>query len=576
MKINKNFFISIAFSLLSIAALTISLGTAFKALPINPDMVAMALIYHGINQYGWNFLFTWRFTQDNQILSLFPFSTIFYAIAGVSGNSVIIQGWLIFVINGALSGILVKIITRSWKWGGLTWLLSLMASPSVIGWPAIMAYPVSHNSVWAFGLLGTIAIVKYFKDQSIWSLPVILFCVFVGTVSDPWFGAAFSVPLLILFWKSPKWIGIAKQERRYLIKYLIITYISARIVYFILEIFKIVPGHSLGFASPSLYLYHLELLLKSLGIFFFLYPFHASFILILYLSSIFVTIGLILTTKTRTTNYLKASNIFIALSAGIIIAAFILTSFADGIISARFLINIFYFFIVIFVVNIAIKWSHFKKVFRIFPVIVFACYFFIALTTTYHNKVLYSANWNGTKSLVEWLYKNNLKNGFGEYFRTNSPSFEIASHGKVKARPLSCNMGYLIPRLSSGDDQYWFGENSLHSREKANFLIFENPGVKWKNCAESTFGKPHTKLQHGNFNIWIYHDDLAKKLYISYGKFKYHWALKNIENNRKSINKVGKNLGIHSAWAQNAYTWLLQNGLATDSAAFLEQQKQLS
>ncbi|MBU2790021.1 hypothetical protein HF288_05785 [Acidithiobacillus caldus] len=129
------------FSVLTIAALVSSLGTAFQTLPLNPDMAEMALIYQGVMHHGWVFLFTWRFTQDNQILSLLPFALVFYALAGVSGASIIIQGWLIFVVNAALTSILVKVATKSWYWGGLAWLLALLASPMTIGQPTILAYP---------------------------------------------------------------------------------------------------------------------------------------------------------------------------------------------------------------------------------------------------------------------------------------------------------------------------------------------------------------------------------------------------------------------------------------------------
>ncbi|MHB1281303.1 MAG: hypothetical protein ACYCYL_08740 [Acidithiobacillus sp.] len=39
-------------------------------------MAEMALIYQGIVHHGWRFPFTWRFTQDNQILSLLPVALI--------------------------------------------------------------------------------------------------------------------------------------------------------------------------------------------------------------------------------------------------------------------------------------------------------------------------------------------------------------------------------------------------------------------------------------------------------------------------------------------------------------------
>ncbi|MHB1737798.1 MAG: hypothetical protein ACYCQM_14755 [Acidithiobacillus sp.] len=248
------------FAVLSVAALISSLGTAFQTLPLNPDMAEMALIYQGTIHHGWRFPFTWRFTQDNQTLSLLPFALIFYALAGVSGASIIIQGWLIFVVNAVLTGVLVKVATKSWRWAGLAWLLTLLASPMAIGQPAILAYPVTHNSVWAFGLLGAIGLIRYFTDRPGWALPLLLVCVGVGTISDPWFDAAFTAPVLLLAWKSPKWFQTDKATRRALIKAVIITYIAGRIAYFGLELLHMVPGRGIGFASLSAMLHHLVLL----------------------------------------------------------------------------------------------------------------------------------------------------------------------------------------------------------------------------------------------------------------------------------------------------------------------------
>ena len=109
------------FAVLSVAALISSLGTAFQTLPLDSDMAEMALVYSGIVHHGMVFPFTWRFTADSQILSLFPFAEIYYILAGVSGASIIVQGWLIFVVNAALTGLLVKTATKSWLWAGLAW-----------------------------------------------------------------------------------------------------------------------------------------------------------------------------------------------------------------------------------------------------------------------------------------------------------------------------------------------------------------------------------------------------------------------------------------------------------------------
>lgn len=555
-----------AFAVLSVAVLVSSLGTAFQTLPLNPDMAEMALIYQGIVHHGWRFPFTWRFTQDNQILSLMPFTLIFYAVAGVSGTSIIIQGWLIFVLDAFLTGMLVKIVTKSWSWAGLAWLIALLASPMAIGWPTILAYPVTHNSVWAFGLLGMMALVRHFTDRKKWTLPLILACVFIGTVSDPWFDAAFTAPLLLLAWRSPAWFHADKTTRRALIKTVIITYIAGRITYFGLELLHMVPGRGIGFASPSAMLHHLVLLAKSTGILLQLYPLpHEDLAWVLwgiYLISLCGVVILLFQAIRQVSLAIKVVLTVSGLSISIIAAAFVLTNFAHGIGASRFLVNIFYLAIVALVTFGAVRWFSGNYLTKLLLLITLTGYIIFGLSAIDHANWRYTSNWAGTRSLSKWLITKNLYNGYGQYFDANAPLLSLTSIKKVTVRPLSCNMGYLIPRLSSGDDQFWFGDAALPSSQKPQFVVFDQADHKWARCTIKSFGYPAMKFKRGTLDIWVYRHDLSQQLIMAQHDFKHKWMLMNIANNRKAITKVGKTLGIDSGWAQNVYTWLLKKGIA--------------
>ncbi|MDD3761452.1 MAG: hypothetical protein PHO57_11590 [Acidithiobacillus sp.] len=556
------------FAALSIAALISSLGTAFQTLPLNPDIAEMALIYQGIVHHGWRFPFTWRFTQDNQILSLMPFALIFYALAGVSGASIIIQGWLIFVVNAALTGLLVKVGTKSWIWAGLAWLLALLAGPMAIGQPAILAYPVTHNSVWAFGLLGTIGLIRYFTDRPKWALPLVLACVFVGTVSDPWFDAAFTAPLLLLAWRSPAWFHADKTTRRALIKTVIITYIAGRITYFGLELLHMVPGRGIGFASPSAMLHHLVLLAKSTGILLQFYPFPSGdlawvlFLWGIYLISLCGVVILSFQARRQVSPAIKVLLAFSGLSIGIIAAAFVLTNFAHGLWASRFLVNVFYLAIVALVTFGAVRWFAGNNLTKLLLLITLTGYVMFGLAAIDHANWRYTSKWAGTNSLAKWFVTHNLYNGYGQYFEVGAPLLGIAANEGITVRPLSCNMGYLIPRLSSGDDQFWFGAAALPSSQKPQFVVFDQADHKWARCTIKSFGNPAMKLKHGALDIWVYRHDLSRQLIMAQHDFKHKWMLMNIANNRKAITKVGKTLGIDSGWAQNVYTWLLKRGIA--------------
>ncbi|MBU2758836.1 hypothetical protein [Acidithiobacillus sulfurivorans] len=554
------------FAVLSVAALISSLGTAFQTLPLNPDMAEMALIYQGIVHHGWRFPFTWRFTQDNQILSLLPFALIFYALAGVSGASIIIQGWLIFVVNAVLTGLLVKVATKSWRWAGLAWLLALLASPMAIGQPTILAYPVTHNSVWVFGLLGAIGLIRYFTDRPGWALPLLLVCVGVGTISDPWFDAAFTAPVLLLAWKSPKWFQADKTTRRALIKAVIITYIAGRIVYFGLELLHMVPGRGVGFASLSAILRHLVLLAKSTGILLQLYPFPSSELTWMlwgvYLVGLCGAVILSFQARQQISPAVKVLLAFSWLSIGIIATAFVLTNFAHGIWASRFLVNVFYLAIVALVTFGAVRCFAGSNLTKLLLLITLIGYVMLGLAAIDHANWRYTSNWAGIHSLAKWFVTHNLYNGYGQYFEAGAPLLGIASNEGITARPLSCNTGYLIPRLSSGDDQFWFGAVALPSSQEPQFVVFDQADHKWARCTIKSFGNPDMKFKHGALDIWVYRHDLSQQLIMAHDDFKHKWMLMNIENNRKAITKVGTTLGISSWWAQNAYTWLLKKGIA--------------
>lgn len=179
-----------------------------------------------------------------------------------------------------------------------------------------------------------------------------------------------------------------------------------------------------------------------------------------------------------------------------------------------------------------------------------------------HANWRYKSNWNGTDSLSRWLIKHDFYNGYGQYFDVNSPLLNIVSSGKITARPLSCNMGYLIPRLSSSDDQFWFGQKPLAQYNKLEFIAFNKTSQRWNKCAIKTFGKPYQVLFYRSLKIFIYNRNLSSQLNKGYRSFQSHWKLINIANNRTAINKVGKTLGVNSEWAQYTYTWLLKNGIA--------------
>ena len=551
------------FAVLSIAALISSLGTAFQTLPLNPDMAEMAQIYNGITQYGLRFPFTWGYTQDNQVLSLLPFAEIFYALTGVSGASVVIQGWLIFVVNAALTGLLVKVATKSWAWAWLAWLFALLASPMSIGQPAILAYPVTHNSVWAFGLLGVIGLIRYFTHRPSWSIQIVSFCIIVGTVSDPWFAAAFTVPAFILAWFSRRLFEMDKPSRKRMLKGIAYSYIIGKLLYFLGELAGMLPSDGLFFATFPQIINHVGLLAESIALYFQAYPAPSNHvlkaILVIYVTSMTVVIALGTNTAYLKNKEAKILLVFSVLSSIVIASAFIFTAYADGIGSSRFIVNVFYIGILWIMITAATLWNSQKIIAQIFVAMAIGGYLFLSAANIAETGWRYSANWGNTRTVAVFLADHHLHNGYTEYWNTeNAWSLDIFTRNTVVLHALSPNMGVLWPRAAA-QSSFW---NKPAPGFQPTFFIFDASEPGYKAATMKTFGQPKQVLHFENDTVYLYDHDLSTQLASAMKKGMIRWNITNNANNRKAITKVGRTLGISSGWAQNFYSWLMKQGLA--------------
>jgi hypothetical protein len=551
------------FAMLTVAALASSLGTAFQTLPLNPDMAEMAQIYNGITQYGLRFPLTWGYTQDNQVLSLLPFAEIFYAITGVSGASVVIQGWLIFVVNAALTGLLVKVATKSWGWAWLAWLFALLASPMAIGQPAILAYPVTHNSVWAFGLLGVIGLIRYFTHRPSWSIPIVSFCIIVGTVSDPWFAAVFTVPAFILSLFSRRLFEIDKPSRKRMLKGIAYSYIIGKLLYFLGELAGMLPSDGLSFATFPQMINHVGLLAESIALYFQAYPAQSNHvlqvILVIYVTSMAVVISLGTNAAYLKNKESKILLIFSVLSSIVIASAFIFTSYADGIGSSRFIVNVFYIGILWIMITASTLWNSQKIMAQIFVAMAIGGYLFLGAANIAETGWRYLAKWGNTRTLAVFLADHHLHNGYTEYWNTdNAWSLDIFTRNAVVLHALGPNMGVLWPRVAA-QSTIW---NKPTNEFRPTFFIFNASEAGYKEAAMKTFGRPKQVLHFENDTIYLYDHDLSQQLALTMKNGMIRWNIKNNKNNRKSISKVCRTLDISSGWTQNAYSWLMIHGLA--------------
>ena len=556
------------FAVLSVAALISSLGTAFQTIPLDSDAAEMAIISNGIANHGPDWLTYWKPPPDNQILSLLPVATLYYWAFGTSLTAIVLQGWLIFCANAVMTAIIVKDVTKSLLSGFVALFLALVANPQVVGSPAILAFPISHNIVWFYGLLGAYGLIRYISEQSSNSLWIIL-PVIIGTISDPWFTAAFTIPALIISWKSTRWFHAESHRRFVAIKIILICFLFGEII----SLFM----HHVGFflpngdpvASPALLIKHIPILAKSIFLIFTFTPIpkygYFMVLWVLYIATTAMTAFILFRLKVINDNVERVAIRFFIISIATISFAFIVTGFAQNIYASRFLVNIYYSVIIIISIMVHRCWANLTAKYRMLSIclsVALICYITLTVHLITENGIRYNVSMNerAPNILAKFLEEKHLIYGFGPYFQNvNTMLLNTVSRGNVTGVPISCNMGYMTPFFGGGGNKLWLSPERpvIHNQ----FVVFRRGDIRYNQCIKNNAGIPNKVYHIDNWTIFKYHKNLTPMM-LENIKIKHEaWVSDNIKRNRIGITKVCKQLGINQRWIQSAYGWLLAHGV---------------
>jgi hypothetical protein len=556
------------FAVLSVAALISSLGTAFQMLPLDSDTAEMAIIANGLSNHGLEWLIHWQFPPDNQILTLLPFATLYYWMFGTSLTAIILQGWLIFLANAVITSVIVKDVTKSWFFCFMAFFLALVANPQAVGSPTILAFPISHNIAWFWGLLGAYGLIRYISGRSNGLLLIVL-SVIVGTISDPWFTAAFTIPAMIISWKARQWFNTELHRKSISIKIITICFAFGEIVSIVFHYFGLFLPNGDPIASPGLLIKHIPILAKSLLLMFSFTPIpkHGLFIVswILYVATSALTAFGIFRLKMTDGNTDRVAISFFVLSISTIFIAFTVTGFAQNIYASRFLVNIYYSVIIIISIIANRYWKNINSENRMFSISLFLsiiCYVTLTIHMITQNGLRYnvSVNEKNPSVIARFLEKKNLNYGFGPYFQSvNTMLLNVVSGGNVTAVPISCNMGYMTPFFGGGGNKLWLSPDK--SVIQNQFVVFRRGDIRYNQCIKHNAGIPDKVYHIDNWTIFKYRKNLTPMILENVKTKHEAWVNDNIKRNRIGIAKVCKQLGINQRWIQNAYSWLLAHGI---------------
>jgi len=174
---------------------------------VNADVSNSPVVWNEIQLFGLSVLGDWAATPDNWYFSNYPIHFLIFSLLGASSPTVIMLISVVqLLLMATVSALIILSITKS--------NLSYLAIPLFcsFGWEShvmgYIAHPFSHNLINGYGLL-CVLLYLYNKQKSTLKLDFTIFIITVlASVSDPWFVAAFYIPILcgylsdVYFFKS--------------------------------------------------------------------------------------------------------------------------------------------------------------------------------------------------------------------------------------------------------------------------------------------------------------------------------------------------------------------------------------
>ncbi len=572
--------------LLLLAALYSSLAFTFSVWGSGPsaDSATTAMLWRGFEEHGFHFLCSWRYSQDNQLLSLMPLAGIVYSLFGISAYSVVGIGWLVFVLNALLLFALAR------RFVGLRSALflavvALSANVLTIGIVGFLGFSQTHNISFAWSLLSLYAAARALDDERSFWPAVFFLAVTVGAVSDAWFNAALTFPVICGSFILRRDTEAGPQVRRLGILALLAMLLASTKL---LGLLAFVPSGHFHHARSLAEVAHNSIwLTQILAVFFNVKAAQAllswagvAFYVSMMAALVLVSLRHFIQAWHNYPVGQKFVMVTVLLSIAIMALAFITSAFPAGVNQAgRFLINVFYF--APFFLALALL-SRPTKSARVLGVACGAMFIGLSLTVNHGALVWQGPRTATANGLARFLREHHLFHGYGPYYDANANTVTWESHFKVKVRPLmfanapdaryrdawqclSC-AALWVPNPNQ-DSRRWFRPRAVQNRRRS-FLVFSAEGLP---CATvlvcdrdviQQFGHPSQVLTRDGFTIFVFARPLAPYIADSVKRARMSWKAMNEARNRAAITKTCQELRWSCSEPQNIYSWLVAHHYA--------------
>ncbi|MFS7242107.1 MULTISPECIES: hypothetical protein [Serratia] len=376
------------------------------------DVINSSITWVEIQKYGLSVMKTWYPTTDNWYFAIYPIHYLVFWIFG--GSSILILNIIaatqVTLCSLVTSLIAYKITKRKTSFLLIIFYSSLSYFTYTVGF---ISHPFSHNAINLYGLI-CIYIHISFKNKKVLCFSI-SFLSLLASISDPWFVAAYLLPLFLhsLYSKINK-------EESWLTP---LMYLLVLVLFFSGAIQKLLnlPVDGFHLANVDVIVTNAKWFVLDLGrmmnLFFVENPSNY------FTSSIAIFCFFSFTIWGRK----DSINFLLLLSILGIASSFVIGLPEKMEYSARFLVNIIYLVPLVIFITTHKKLAPISGLF-------FALTFSSAIYShTLHTE---SNHDRGVKEQIEFMEKNDLTYGYGSYWGTKANTISWMSDGKVIIRPM--------------------------------------------------------------------------------------------------------------------------------------------
>ncbi len=501
---------ALALAVAALGLLCVAYNT-FGALMPYADCVNGALLFDDVRREGLSAVASWRLPADNFLLVLHVFAAPWLLAFGTGIASLVAFGTLLFALGVAGAGFLVARATHDVRSGTFALLLAFALPLSIAH--VNQSHPVGHGSTMVFVLLAAWLVADVAagtaRRGTAWLLAALtLAC----TVSDPWFAAVASVPLIAavlvlallrqMAWPAARAVTLAVAGGN------IVAYGALRTAKHV----GWLQPHAMPLASPEMIPANVRSLLEALPLLF-NYD-RASLPAALWWPFVALGVALLALVLARTRRAVRALDpagrfvlLFALLSTLSVAGAYLLTEFAfhnRGQASARYLLNVYYMAFIAVAVVLGTTWSTlgWKRGIVLGWMAIFALpTVYNAVREAYHNRFAPNPSLLAHYAVVRALEREGLRDGLAPYTTgaVGANSLTYVAHDALRVRPVEVKEGRLRMFFLNAN-RTWFAPPN-----DARFLLVERGDVpRYETAARAAFGPPARTLAAGDYVIFVW------------------------------------------------------------------------